>query len=117
MTNNTVIYNTVDYTGMCPKDVFDKKTLPLGVHVAIDLSRTQLKDLFKMYDDDHREWTNFFGYALQHMLHQKLLEWVTSDVRIVLDTPTETTIPKKYYKDAGVEEPIEHKPLIYWHTT
>jgi len=86
MTNNTVIYNTIDYTGMCHKEVFDKKSLPLGVHAEVELTREMLKDLFKMYDDDHREWTDLFWCALTHMLHQKLLEWVKSDVRIALDS-------------------------------
>ena len=85
MTNKTVIYNTIDYTGMCPKEVFDKKTLPLGVYAEVELTREMLKDLFKLYDDDHRDWTDLFWYALQHMLHQKLLEWIKSDVRIALD--------------------------------
>lgn len=86
MTNKAVIYNTIDRTGMCPKEVFDKKTLPLWVHAEVELTREQLRDLFDMWDDDHREWTNFFGYALTHILHQKLLEWVKSDVRIALDS-------------------------------
>jgi hypothetical protein len=45
---------------MCPKEVFDKKQLPLGVHAEVELSREMLKDLFKMYDDDHKEHTNLY---------------------------------------------------------
>jgi len=86
MTNNTVIYNTIDYTGMCPKEVFDKKSLYLWVHAEVELTREQMQDLFHMWDDDHREWTDLFWYALRHMMHTTILEWVKSDVRIALDS-------------------------------
>jgi len=55
MLEKSVIYNTIDRTGICPEEVFDKKTLPLGVHAEVELTREQLRDLFDIWDDDHRE--------------------------------------------------------------
>jgi hypothetical protein len=52
MIEKAVIYNTVDRTGMCPEEVFNQKELPLGVSIRVDLTRSELKDLFWTWDID-----------------------------------------------------------------
>lgn len=116
MLEKAVIYNTIDRVGICPIEVFHSKILPLGVSTEIELTKEQMRELFQMYDRDKVENTDKFWYTLLQYLHDELLKWATyNDIVIHLkEDIQETTIPKKYYQDAGLEEPCNwphtHRP-------
>lgn len=115
MIEKAVIYNTIDRTGMCPEVIYDNKELPLGVSQRVDLTREQMKELFYLYELDHIDGSNKFGEKLLDYLHTGLLEWVENDKIIPYNETKETTIPKKYYLDAGMEESIDKNPIIHKH--
>lgn len=107
MPEKAVIYNTIDRTGIAPEDVFNKKSLPLGVSQRVDLTREQMKELFYLYDLDHIDGSNKFGEKLLGYMHKEMLKDVKNERVITLKEPIkETTIPKKYYEDAWIEEKL-----------
>ena len=84
MIEKAVIYNTIDRTGICPEEVFNRKELPLCVFERVDLTREQMKELFYLWDLDHMDWTNKFWEKLVGYLHSKILGGVKNDLVITL---------------------------------
>lgn len=120
MIEKAVIYNTIDRTGMCPEDVYNQKELPIWVAIRVDLTRVQMKELFNLWDRDHVQHTNRFWEKLLWYMHEEMLEWVSNDKVVPFkEQLIETTIPKKYYIDAWLEEDLgnvqnAHRPYGEW---